>query len=261
MIRTKSIQEIIRLALRTPFIENAKIISLFLVADAESGKTEILKRFSKIKGIDYSTDITYSGLINLLDEIEKNNVKYLIIPDFLKVTMRKQSTVSNTLGLLNAIIEEGVAKIDTFYRRKEYNNVSCGLISGITREEMRDKRHKWTSIGFLSRILPVSYSYSIETQLKIMEEINNMNFKPEFEKNFSKTPHKIEISKAMASKIQNINLSIKEAGKVYGFRRQKQLLSLALASAQERGDNKVKQIDIDKIIKLSNFINLDFNPL
>lgn len=261
LINTEPIEELISLSLRTPFIKNAKVVSLFLIADAESGKTEILKKFSNIKGVEYVTDITYAGLIDLLDDIENKKIKFFVIPDFLKLTMRKSSTASNTLSLLNAIIEEGVAKINTFFRKKDYNNLTCGLISGITKKELLDKRHKWASIGFLSRILPISFSYSPATQLKIMDEINKMEFKIEMEKNFKRTPTNIYISKEMAERIQTLTLSIKEAEEIYGFRRQKQLLSLVLANAQKNDRIEVTQEDVDTIARLSNYINLDFNTL
>ena len=50
LIGMKTIQDLIELTLWSAYIKGERIVSLLLVADPESGKTELMKKYRKNKG-------------------------------------------------------------------------------------------------------------------------------------------------------------------------------------------------------------------
>lgn len=136
--------------------------------------------------------------------------------------------------------------------------VRCGAIAAITRDGYSSRENHWNSIGFVGRCIPVSFSYSEKTKLKIHEHIKR-GFP-------SKTIHiiegkqtKIDIPARIAEKVQD--LVIARTPFSTGFRLHKQLRALVQAHALYCGRTKVKREDFEEVRGLSRFINLDFNQI
>jgi hypothetical protein len=272
MIGTEPIREIIRLALASPYIKGEKSVSVLIIAKPEHGKTESLKEFSLNSGVAFVGDITYSGLLNYLDRAREGALKTLLIPDLLKVYGRKADVSKNFSTLLNEVIEEGIREISTYDMVKDYGKfVRLNIVACVTERELFSHINQWGQIGFLSRVVPFSYSYSTEQVRKIFEEIMKGEHKTEFQFLFKgKQPKekKIELSKNLAEKIRvNITselakkFSFKTGEQIIGLRFQKNLQTLAKASAYLDKRDKVSIKDVNKLIRLSNWFNYDLNPL
>jgi len=81
------------------------------------------------------------------------------------------------IGFLNGLIEEGIACVSTYANRiASEKHVKCGIITAITGEELGDHRHRWHRVGFLSRVVPFSYSYGIDSVKKVFQYILGLDY-------------------------------------------------------------------------------------
>jgi hypothetical protein len=270
MVKTQALREIISLALATPYVKNEKPVSLLILAKPESGKTQTLKEFTINNGICWLSDVTYTGLVNIMYRIKEGNVKTLLIPDMLKVFGKNINTKTNFLTLLNELIEEGVKVLMTYDKSIDFGEfVRCNTICAVTSTDFFTSRRMLGGIGFLSRIIPFSYSYSIQDVNKIFLSLMKSSNSTEFQKlKLPKTKKDVSINLSLCKRIkENITLHLVEryvrkvSQDIYGFRLQKNLQTLAKASALLRGQKKVSIKDINLLEKLSNWINYDFHEL
>lgn len=129
---------------------------------------------------------------------------------------------------------------------------------------MRDQRHHWGRIGFLSRIVPFSYSYGIETVKKVFDYILGLDYLEESDIELNRIPKQdkaVKLSKKYAQEILPSTATIAEAQRAYGFRLQKQFQALLQASALERGRTSVNLRDVERVLHLMNWVNFDENPI
>ena len=129
---------------------------------------------------------------------------------------------------------------------------------------MRDQRHHWGRIGFLSRIVPFSYSYGIETVKKVFDYILGLDYLEESDIELNRIPKQdkaVKLSKKYAQDILPSTAAIAEAQRAYGFRLQKQFQALLQASALERGRTSVNLRDVERVLHLMNWVNFDENPI
>jgi hypothetical protein len=262
------VEDITRLTAYTAYVKNVpKPNSLMIIAQPESGKTEVMKKFVINKNIAYLSDVTAFGIQrDYLSKIEAGEVKHIIIPDLLKPLSRKESTVNSFITMMNSLIEEGVAAISTYatpglvaFKKP----VKCGLITAITSDEFNDNRHNWKKKGFLSRTIPFSYSYGMNTINKIFESILDLDYldEPPIKLVIPKQDKVIHLPQKYAREILPSTATIAKAQDTYGFRLQKQFQALLQASALERGRSKVNSSDVDRVLHLMNWVNFDEKPI
>jgi len=63
MINLQDLEKLIEVTLFTGWIKDERPVSLLIVADPESGKTELVKKTKRVKGVLYLTDATAYGII------------------------------------------------------------------------------------------------------------------------------------------------------------------------------------------------------
>ena len=278
LIEVEPLKDIIKLTLQTAYLKDlATPVNLLLIAKPESGKTAVMSLF-KIKGTYTTNNLTQAVVVSkFLPMIESGKLKHLIIPDILNAVEKDLRTAKSLINLLKSLIEEGITSLDQFHIRtnRVYNPpVKCGLITAITTESYHGYdnplthrteggiKHYWRRIGLLSRFIPFSYEYEISKVMKIFESIQ----KEEYEARSNPEKIKRRIMKVKGNKnlfqqfqILSFHLGSKVSG--YGIRTQRNLQYLAKANAMLHDRNMVAQEDIDKIMKLGNWINYKFNPL
>lgn len=264
LINLKDIENLLRAVLYSGYLANEKPISLILIADVESGKTELVKKYRFNKGIAYLTDATAWGITSQYkSQLENNELKHIIIPDLLTPFSKKDSSVKSFITFMNGLMEEGIFKIKTYATNIDKEINSVGLIGCLTKQEFNKKFRNMKDVGFLSRCLPVTFSYSKETVIKIFESIIQEDYINESEKNFNfpKEPVKIKLPVEIAREIANMTLIIAKETSIYGFRLQKSLQRLIKANALINNRKRVTQGDFEDIKKYINFINLDYNSI
>lgn len=260
MINTSEIEYLVKLALHTPFIDREKGVSMMIIAPPEHGKSEILKKFVEIESAKITTDFNSHIFTTCAFDIQNGGLKTIVIPDFLRVTKRKQSTASNSLTILNSLTEEGYT--GTLPLGQIINApIHANIITALTQDEMQDKRHKWTKLGFLSRFVPVTYSYKEDTKEKIRSYIKDRMYKNDNPYKFAMPQNQVEITlpPKIADKIETIGLDISEKSNLLGFRLQRQLQTLTMANALVSGRNIVTIDDFKVIESLARHINFKFN--
>jgi hypothetical protein len=259
------IEQIIKLAIYSVAIKGETPLSVMLMAKAESGKTEILKKFAFIKSVKYTTEFNTNIFIDFAMEFQAGNKKTIMIPDFLRVTKRKYSTQANSLTIINAITEEGWSGKLPLGQTID-KPINANLITAITKDEINDKRHKWAQIGFMSRFLPITFSYNNDTKQLIRSYIKDRVYHTDIALDFEIPKEKVDIAlpKKFANDIEEISkivLSNLEDDNLCGFRLQRQLQVLAMSSALSNQRNIVSEGDIEVVREVVKFINFKFEEI
>jgi hypothetical protein len=162
------LKKIIECALISSYIKNEKPLSLLIVAKPESGKTTVMKLYKENKGIVYLTDCTAYGIQrDLLPKLVSKEIRTIIIADLLTPLSKAFKTKQSFIAFLNNLIEEGVAKITTYAMTWD-KEVKANVITAVTDQAIEDGRHEWAKLGFLSRFIIFSYSYSMSAVMEIL---------------------------------------------------------------------------------------------
>ncbi len=253
MIKVDDIKKIMKLVLISSFLKYEKPLSLLLLGDTGTGKTEIIRKFSSERLL-FCTDVSYSGLI---EELKRNNsARHILIPDFIKITMKRRSTTDNLISLLNALVEEGLRTVIVGHNNKfDFNGRNLGLITATTRASYGQHREEWESFGFLDRMIKVSYSYSQQTIDEIFEYINRELY-IEDEKTEKLRGYKdigVESSFEFNKQLNGFSNN--------RFRTLKQLQLLIKCHALLMRRKAVIQEDVIEIIRLEKFMNFNYTKL
>ena len=132
---------------------------------------------------------------------------------------------------------------------------NIGLITATTKASFGQHSNIWKSIGFVSRMIICTYSYSEDTIKKIVKYINDEEY---LDNNVREILKGFKDVKVIS--VPELNQQLNTISK-NDFRALKQLQLLSKSYSILRGDNKVKQIDIDKIMYLSQYLNFDYKKL
>ena len=279
-IENEAATKFMALCVLSNYVQNNedKSVSGTLISTWETDKTRTLNRFFNVKGILVETDLTYIGIVShVLPKIENGEIKTLIIPDMVKTIMKKQATMHNFIGILNNLIEEGVYGI-TLRDTRDFHGARANLLTSMTPSLLYQNKLMWNNMGFLSRFLPFTYSYTEQKKNAIQEAIakgNVLEPKP-IDLKLPVFPAQVRLPKKIALKTIPLVKRLTETERAkytdkdgnecltkegYGFRHQHQLQTLLRANALFRGDTKVTVKDYREIERLSRWINYDFNYL
>ena len=265
MLKMDELKEVIQLCLYSAYIEDEKPISLLIIAEPESGKTQMLKKFRHNKGIVYFTDLTAYGITKaifpLLESGQK--VNHIIIPDLLNPLSKSQVATKGFIQFMNSLIEEGICEIYTYAIQIKKEDLNVGLISAITSDAFFSRKTTWKKIGFLSRVIPFSYKYGIGSVIEIMESIYKEEYHNEEKVSlcFPNEKKKIFLSKELAKEMFPFTLLLAKQSSSYGFRVQKQLQILLKSSALLDGRSQVEMKDVEKLKRIVKFLNFSRNTI
>jgi len=239
-------------------------------------------RFAEVKGVKVQTDLTYYGIVNeVLPALKNSRYRTIIMPDLLKAIMKKQSTKANFLTILNALIEEGVYDV-TIRDQRSFGGARANILTSITPGVYMDHRGLLHKIGFWTRVVPFTYSYtgekvedifdrigsySVLSEEPVVCEIPNWDYKVEIGR--EATEYAEELARKIAASETYSERRTSRTGNVYyvkkkgghGFRHKWQMQCLLKASAVMRQDGAVNELDVERLKRLSRWINYDFNPL
>jgi hypothetical protein len=256
LIEVSDLIKVVNLAILTGRVKNAKPVSMLLIGDTETGKTQILEVFMNLKPVIWANDLSAHVIVDeVAPQVEKGKT-HVLIPDLLKVLGHQKMVTRNTMTMLNSIMEEGLKNVMFYGTRKEFSKpVRCGVIAAITKDAFKARQDHWKSIGFVGRCLLVSYSYSEGTKLKIHEHIRE-GFPSRTIEIITGRAMNVEIPSRMGEKVQD--LAIARTPFSTGFRLHKQLRALVQAHALYCRRMRVNKEDFEEIRRLSKFMNLDY---
>jgi hypothetical protein len=281
MINTEKIEELIDLTITSGYVkDNEAPISLILIANPESGKSKMLEQIKNKHSIEVS-DISSKGITDvIIPLLEKNKLHHIIVPDFIKVISHKTTTTDATMAFFNSIMEEGIKRSIYFgqliqLRKKQ----KCGLITSITFDYYYKIFRKWHDIGFLSRFLPVSFTYSQNTIDRINHAIARNEKYETIHDTKTIVKQNINIPNDISDKLNFLlteivsrqkkdSIRVKTRGgkiktyhiELYGFRLHKQLRKLLKSIALKEGRDTVNWSDMSKLQTIIDYIRLPKNP-
>jgi len=281
VIGINTILQLLELVVVTGHIRGERPVSVLVTAPPEAGKTSMVMKFAQNQGLVVLTDCTAFGIMRDYGQsIAQGRVKHLLIPDLIKPMSRGKDTVHSLVAFLNALVEEGVVSISTYAEKigvqaqgspaQNRLPVRCGLITTMAQGILLDGRHHWARMGFMSRLLPISYTYNAGTQLAIHRAIASREYLSDTPIPLNLPTEDVEIGLqspqtdaliTLASGLNSILSSVNNPERVYGFRLQRHLQALAMASALKHGRDTVTQEDVDYLRSLSGCINLEYYPL
>jgi len=260
------IEKMIELALWSSYIKGEREISVILVAKPASGKTTALMKYANNKGLCVLSDSTAYGIRrDIIPLVRLGKIKHIVIPDLLKPLNRGQSAVADFISLMNSLVEEGVGSISTYNEKydESVKLVRCGLITSVTPEFIKDSRTRWSKMGFISRCIIMSYSYSKETINKILEfHLTEQSLKEDNVK-LELPDKKIDVraeEKYNRMILPDVKM-IADAHNSHGFRELRHHITLMKANALSNGRGYVNEEDVNLVKKLLLWVNFDLKVL
>jgi DNA-binding PadR family transcriptional regulator len=248
------VKHCVELALYSAYVKDVDPLSLLVIAPVGSGKTELLKAYAINRGVTFYNDFTSYGLYQLLSQIQAGLIRHVLVGDFVRLLARGKAVVREIVATLNALIEEGVQNIETFFVHfHSPKPVKAGVIAALTTEEWRIRRKQWIRMGFLSRALPVSYVLAPEDKLRGEGLIY------EGEQPFKPIELKLPNETVDVALTQKGKEALKRLGRVLaavnkdetGFRSHKHVIAMAKASALRERRSEVEEKDISLLKALS----------
>jgi hypothetical protein len=244
----------VELAIYSGYLQPYDPLSLLIIAPIGSGKTELLKAYSLNKGVALFNDFTAYGLYTLLSQVQAGLVKHVLVADLIRLTMRGPAVWHQILLTLNALIEEGVQRIETFHVRfQSPQPIKAGVIAALTTEEWRLRRKQWIRYGFLSRAVPISYQLAPEDVVRGEESLyrGEKPFKP-IQLNLPDKLVAVEVPDKHAEALKRLGRIIAAVNSdETRFRSHRHVLAMAKASAIRCGRTVVSEEDVSLLKALS----------
>lgn len=260
MIGVEQLQEIIEAGLHTGKLEGENPVSELIVSYVGAGKTDLTRHYPDVcvDSVLYVTDITAFAIHKKFgNKLRSGKIRHIILPDLLVPLNKQKEQAGHFITFMNGIIEEGIAKVIS--RESDFRvdyPVRCGLITTLAREELTKRREKWAAVGFLSRMIPISYQYSTETVTKILESIKKREYRNDRPQPMNLPAETfVDLPKDIADAIEPIAMRVKDRSDRYGYRRLRQLLTLAMGHGLMQGRTSVNWEDVKWIEGISEFIN------
>ena len=262
LIQTGLLKKMVECALISPYIKGEKALSLLIVAKPESGKSSVMKLYRENRGIVYITDCTAYGLTrDILPKIVSGEIKTIMIPDLITPLSKSDKTRKSFIAFLNNLIEEGVAKMTT-YATVWSQDVNANVIAAITDEALRDGRRGWAKMGFLSRFIIFTYSYSLSTVVEILDLYSDQGIEQQnIEMKLPEENVDIELSRELADRLNPIAMKIGEQFRLYGFRAKINFRCLLKCLAYRNGRDIVTNAEFNEFLGLAGFMNFDYNTI
>ena len=279
MIETKPLEDIISLAMWSAYLEDDQPQSLIILCEVEGGKSALTSQFADNDGVVFPHDVTAYGILKAYrKKLEAGTIKHFIFPEFVFPLARQKETVHTLLAFLNGLMEEGIREIQTYATSLTFSRpIKAGVIACLAADEFEWRKSYWVSIGFLSRFLPVSYSYSESVIEGIFQSIFNsekdtrkiewqfrngkIHLPPSIARQLRPLAKKADEDMRKRKVAKGNDATEEERTKLAGFRAQKSYQRLIKALALNRGKDEVDEDDLAKIIELSRYINLKYNKI
>lgn len=256
LVRLEPIIEILRAAIWTGKLSDEKPVSVMLIAAQESAKTEALKYFRGTPTLRYLSDLTSRGLTPYRNEIQEGTLRHVVLLDLVRILCHGKGVSERTIQTLASLMEEGESETSDGGGRERWNNFPrIGALMGITPSFFKSKRGRWRQTGFLTRFLPLAFSYTDETVKLIHRSIANGARTPEPhpENTLPKLPCQIFCPPNYAMLLSNKAAKLGEEMGSYGFRYHRILRALAKAQARIEGKGQVEKSHVEKVLSWADF--------
>jgi hypothetical protein len=166
--------DFVGLFVATGYVRGELAQSLLLVGDPGVGKSTLLSRFHKVPSVMVAMDATAEGLKQqVFRRAIKEGKRHLMLPEMYKLMQRRGPTADNTVGVLTLAMSGemhdsyiGDRQMDEFPK-----DFQLGVIGAMPTRIFRDWQQTINNTGLLSRMLPVKFGFTEETQADILAAI------------------------------------------------------------------------------------------
>ena len=148
--------DLVRLIVATGAVKGARPVSLILISEPGTGKTELLERFMPNPTLSFHSDLTWRPLMKVLRNATRLQVSHLVLTEFQKLFQRRSHVADNCLGAIVQAMEEGIYSVGVG-DAVEFKGVRVGIIGAVTHGTMAKRREYLAEIGFLSRAFVVPW--------------------------------------------------------------------------------------------------------
>jgi hypothetical protein len=153
-----------------------------------------------------------------------------------------KNTRTTLVAILRSMTEKGVVDLSDYHLEFKSNTpVRAGLITAITNSSYDGFKQSWKRTGFLSRLLPLSFSHSAETKLTIMDDIDARKpdcvSKTRFE--VVKRPKEIRAAESLLRQLRAYEEMLSKSTDSLPYRHQIQLNAIAESLAIVRGHGEI----------------------
>jgi hypothetical protein len=216
-----------------------------------------MQYFEQTSTLRYLTDVTSKGILAEIGQIERQQLRHLVLLDLHMVVSHNRYTTDRTLLTLGALMEEGAASIhDAGGEIRLRGMPKIGVIMATTPEYFRSRRGHWRATGFLTRFLTVHYTYSEDTRIQIHTAIKNGVKLPDpRNENLPQFPVWVEVPAPQANILMALSQAWGNVERDPAFRFHRQIRRLAQACALMDGRVQVSDDDVARVIDWSRFFH------
>lgn len=265
LIHTERLEEILKSAILSAKVSRSDVspVCIFLVAPPERGKTSVA-----LSVADTSLVLTDCSAVGLLETLKANPMAtHIILTDLMSVSGHREQVKQLTISVLNALAEEGTYKIAMpNMAHLDLGGRRVGIIACTTPNQLTDQRVWWVRSGFASRLLILEYDHAPSLVMQILQSIARHDGKVKPSQKKLPLPEKcvhVQIAPREAQDIMSLALHLSKRNQELGYRKQKQLRSLACGHALMPGRSwhnaKVNRADVEWLHSIAVFMNGDEN--
>jgi hypothetical protein len=255
LVRLEPIIEILRAAIWTGNLSDEKPVSVMLIAEQESAKTEALKYFRGTSTIRYLSDLTSRGLSPFKNDIQNGTMRHIVLLDLVRILCHGKGVSERTIQTLASLMEEGESETSDGGGREKWSDFPrIGALMGITPAFFKSKRGRWRATGFLTRFLPVAFRYTDSTVKEIHQAIAMGGHTPEpHPEKIPVLPCQIFCAPQFALQLSRRAEKLGAQMNSYGFRYHRILRALAKAAARIDGKGAVERRHVEKVLAWAEF--------
>lgn len=186
--------------------ERVEPVSILFHGDPGTGKTTLLKRFDECPTLIFRDDLTWMGVIDLLQQARHHAVTHVVFPEFQKLMQRKGDTWENTVGVLGQAIEDGVTDSQIGPRRVRLEGTRIGMIAAMTGDSFEENRAYFEAKGLISRLIVCQWD-STETSARKVYAKMRVGDKRDLKKvrmvRVTRPPVKVIVPEALSLQLEN----------------------------------------------------------
>src|SRR5271170_2503936 len=258
-VKLDPIIQILRAAIWSGMVAEERPVSIMLIADQESAKTEALKFFHGTRTLAYLSDLTSTGLKPFKADIVAGKLRHLALMDLVRLVSHGKGTSERTIQTLASLMEEGESSVSDGGGTADWGKFpKVGVLMGITTDYFRARAGHWRKTGFMTRFVPVSYKYTAATVNEIHNSIaRGKGFSEPRPEILPAYPSVIELNTEYAEMLRLQAKLLGEKMSVHGFRYHRVLRALAKSCARMENTGSVKLRHVKQVEEWAQFFTLD----
>lgn len=283
-IRVEPLKDFVKYVIYTGFVENIPYpVSGLIIAPPEHAKSTEVEKFECLgtMQVDKTTAWGLADIIQGMSARELEIYHHFIMLDLENFDSMSRDVKKPFMAFVRQLQQEGAKHYHTARINLDLEvRKSFGFIMCTTPEDLGDRRSAFRSLSFLSRPVPFTYKYGIDTRRRILDYVaeEEHNEKQRYiikreEKAEVELPKKYAVALnifalVMARRIESVAHHPKtvfngEASdeQLCGIRSKENLMGLLKAIALYHGRRIVIREDFDELRALYRFMNFKFNDI